>query len=115
MKNVEFAPARPAFRVPIDGLPPLSGWAVQYVSGMESETGIKQGYWLSNWNATGEAAYFGFQAGLHMCFNEERDAIAVSEALRNEAEIETRVVKISRTPPVSWLLTALNRLPRIQE
>jgi hypothetical protein len=29
-----------------------------------------------------------------MCYNEEADAIAVSDALRKVAEIETRVVKI---------------------
>jgi hypothetical protein len=95
MKNVEVIHSeRGAWRVPIHGMPPLSGWAVQHVSGMEPE--IKEGYWLSQWqtNSARDTATFNFEPGLHMCFNEEKDAIAVSNALRENAEIETRVVKI---------------------
>ena len=95
MKHVEEVHSRlGAFRVPIHGLPPLSGWAVQYVSGMGPD--IKQGFWLSGWsvNAARNEAVFGFEPGLHMCYEEEKVAIAISDALRKEAEIETRVVKI---------------------
>jgi hypothetical protein len=76
-------------------MPPLSGWAVQYVSGME-QPDIKGGFWLSHWrvDSTQNSATFNFEPGLRMCYNEEKDAIAVSNALRENAEIETRVVKV---------------------
>ena len=95
MKNVEVVHSRTGvWRVPIQGIPPLSGWAVQYVSGMGPE--IKEGYWLSQWsvNAARDAATFNFEPGLEMCFNDESDANAISAVLRKMAEIETRVVKV---------------------
>lgn len=95
MKNVEVVHSRMgAWRVAVQGMPPLSGWAVQYVSGMGPE--INEGYWLSQWsvNATRDSVIFNFEAGLHMAFSEEQDAKAVSDALRKVADIETRVVKV---------------------
>ena len=95
MKNVEEIHSKiGAWRVPIHGMPPLSGWAVQYVSGMSPE--IKEGYWLSHWpvNSTRDSATFNFEPGLHMCYTEESEAVAVSNALREHAEIETKVVKV---------------------
>lgn len=84
-----------AWRVPVQGMPPLKGWAVQYVSGMGK--GVEEGSWLTFWrvNAARDEATFNFEPGSpHMCYDEEADALAVSGALRNVAEIETRVVKI---------------------
>ena len=95
MKNVEVVHSKMGvWRVPVQGMPPLSGWAVQYISGMGPE--IEEGFWLSHWrvNADRTEANFGFEAGLHMCYNEEKDAKTVSEALRKFAEIETEVVKV---------------------
>jgi len=44
MKNVEiFNRKMPVFRVPIQGMPPLSGWAVRYISGMEGTPDIEPG------------------------------------------------------------------------
>jgi hypothetical protein len=95
MKNVEVIHSTAsAWRIPIQGLPPLRGWAVQYVSGMDAA--IKAGYWLSFWrvNSARDSATFSFEAGLHMCFDGETEANAISDALRRFAEIETRVVEI---------------------
>ena len=96
MKNVEVVHSKGmgAWRVPIQGMPPLKGWAVQYLSGMGPD--IEEGFWLSFWrvNAARDEATFNFEPGLHMCYTEEADAIAISDALRKIAEIETRVVKI---------------------
>ena len=95
MKNVEAIPPKGlgAWRVPVHGMPPLKGWAVQYVSGMGP--GVEEGSWVSYWqvNAARDRAG-GFETDLHMCYNDESEAVAVSDALRNVAEIETRVVKI---------------------
>jgi hypothetical protein len=96
MKNVEIVHSTGlgAWRVPIHGLPPLSGWAVQYISGMDSE--IETGSWMSFWrlNPDRTEATFNFEPGLHMCYNDEATALAISKALQEVAEIETRVVKI---------------------
>jgi|GEM_PF-4203098 len=83
----------PSFRVPIEGMPPLRGWAVKYVSGMGPD--YKPGYWLSRWhiNAAEHEVLFTFEAALHMCFNQEPGAVAAAEALR-KYDIETEVVKI---------------------
>lgn len=96
MKNVEAIQPKGlgAWCVPVHGMPPLKGWAVQYISGMGPE--IEEGYWLSNWrvNAARDSATFGFEPGLNMCYTEESDAVAISDSLRNVAEIETKIVKI---------------------
>ncbi len=83
------------WRIPIQAMPALKGWAVQYVSGMGPD--VEQGSWLSYWrtNAARNEATFLFEPGLpHMCYNEEEEANAVARAFRQVAEIETRVVKI---------------------
>jgi hypothetical protein len=98
MKNVEKIHSNiGAWRVPISGMPPLTGWAVQYGSGMESE--IKAGWWLSEWNVNSAPIQPATlpHSILSQAWNglsTKSDATAVSDALRKRAGIETRVVKI---------------------
>jgi hypothetical protein len=95
MKNVEiFNRKIPVFRVPIQGMPPLRGWAVRYISGMEGTSDIEPGDWLSEWHIGAEDVVFNFEHGLHMCFNAEADATRATEYLFKAAEIKTEVVKV---------------------
>ena len=65
MKHVEIIHSKiPTFRVPIHGLPPLSGWAVRYVSGMEGTPDIEPGDWLSQWHVGADDVAFYFEHGL---------------------------------------------------
>jgi hypothetical protein len=93
MKNVERISGKPFWRVPVHGLRP-TGWAVQYVSGMDGED-IKPGYWLSQWNVANDrmSVVVNFEAELVMTFGEESEATQASDALR-QSEIETRVIHI---------------------
>lgn len=95
MKNVEQVSGKPFWRVPIAGLRP-AGWAVQYVRGMEGEN-IKEGYWLSQWSVSRDrmSAGFNFEPELVMTFGEESEAKLAVDALRDHAEIEARVVRIT--------------------
>jgi hypothetical protein len=95
MKNVEVVNRKfPAFRVPMVGIQ-LRGWAVRYKSGMESVGEIEPGYWLSEWHLSNDNhASLNFEPELHMVFDNEEYAKTVSTALRENAEIETEVVKI---------------------
>jgi hypothetical protein len=99
MKNIEEIPSPtiPSFRVRIQGAPPLRGWAVKHLSGME-DLGVKPGFWLSQWrvSSTGDkdSATFKFEPELAMCFNEESVAKAVSTVLREQGEIQTEIVRI---------------------
>ncbi len=95
MKHVEIIQSKiPVFRVPIHGLPPLSGWAVKYVSGMEGTPDIEPGDWLSQWHVGADDVVFNFEHGLHMCFNAEADATRASDYLLKAAEIKTAVVRV---------------------
>jgi len=95
MKNVEvFHRKIPVFRVPVQGLPPLQGWALRYVSGIEGVSDIATGDWLSEWYIGADAVTFNFEHGLHMCFNEEAEAKRAADYLLNTAEIKTTVVKV---------------------
>jgi hypothetical protein len=96
MKNVERLPSYPFFRVKMQGMPPLNGWAVQYVSGIDNDSDIKQGFWLTQWSPTSDrtSATFIFESELVMCFTEESVATDVSRALRENAEILTKVVRV---------------------
>lgn len=94
MKNVEILPPKSIFRVPIHGHPPLRGWALKYLSGIEEVADVKPGYWMTQWYFAGGSATFAFEAGVTMCFTDETEANRISESLRNEADIETEVVKI---------------------
>jgi len=94
-KNVQKVSGRPFFRIPVEGAPRLRGWVVEYVSGMDDPT-IKPGYFMSHWNVGGDrqTATFGFEAELLMVFGDESQASAVSNALRDNADIETKVSQI---------------------
>jgi hypothetical protein len=95
MKNVQLITQKlPAFRIPMEGLPPLSGWAIRYVGGMEENSNVKSGDWLSQWHVGPEDVVFAFEHGLHMCFNQEADAVRAVDYLLKMAEIRTKVVKI---------------------
>jgi hypothetical protein len=84
-----------SYRTRIHGEPPLRGWAVMYISGMEAMPDTKAGDWLSLWDKRTEDIIFKFENGRpHMCFEEEAQATGVVEKLWEEAEIETEVVKI---------------------
>jgi hypothetical protein len=93
MKNVEVLPCRPSFRFPIQGAPPLRGWSIQYVSGIDGSE-RKAGDWLTEWNENTTEITFRFENQLVMCFREEATALRVSKKLREETEIETKVVKV---------------------
>jgi hypothetical protein len=95
MKNVEILQRSiPSFRVPIHGMPPLNGWGVQYVSGMEAVSDIKPNYWLSEWHLSAQHVTFNFESALHMCFKTEEDANRASQVLLDLAEITTKVVRV---------------------
>jgi hypothetical protein len=95
MKNVERVANAPAFRVPLYGAPPLKGWAVRYVSGI-NDSEIKPGFWLSQWHVDADrtSARFNFESELFMCYNDELSATKISDALRKHCEIETEVVNL---------------------
>ena len=93
MKNVVIVPSRPAIRFPVQGFPPLEGWAVRLLIDIP-DADYKKGYWMSRWSNSPAVREFAFEAESHMVFNVEADAKAVSDYLRNEAEIGTEVVKI---------------------
>lgn len=94
MKNFKKLPAREIFRVPVQGLPPLKGRAIRYLSGLEGESQNKAGDFMSQWQSNDEGLTFVFESGLHMCFTDEKLANEISSFLRKQAEIETEVVKI---------------------
>lgn len=94
MNNVERVSGKPMWRVPVPELRP-TGWAVQYVSGMEGEN-VKSGYWLSGWrfSPSSQIVNFNFEPVLVSCFDTEIEANQVSYALRESCEIETKILRI---------------------
>ena len=97
MSNVQKVSGAGYFRVPMHGAPPLRGWNLQYVSGLD-DPDVKPGYWLSQWNVspisdTTANLKFCFEPELIMCFDTEAEAMANSDTLRKE-KIETEVVKV---------------------
>ncbi len=92
-KNIKALPKGIAFHIPIQNAPRLSGWAVQYISGLDDEE-IKTGFWLAVWSIIGSEATLRFEPEMHMCYRDEQEAIEVSKLLRENAEIETEVVKV---------------------
>jgi hypothetical protein len=95
MKNVEEKISnRPMFRVRMQGAPPPNGWFVRYVSGMEGKD-INPGDWLTQFFVDREGYInFNFEPEMDLHWKTEAEATAVSNALRQSAEIETSVVKI---------------------
>jgi hypothetical protein len=95
MKNVEaIVSSTPYFRVRVQGAPPPTGWFVKYLSGMEAAHDIRPGYWLAQWDVSSEFVTFRFEPELILRFEKEADALGVSNALRESADIETEVVRI---------------------
>ncbi len=95
MKSVqELNSTRPSFRGGLKGTPPLSGWAIRYLSGMDPSSDIKPGYWLTLWLVSPDDFTFRFEDELHICFHAKAKAAAVVKTLRERGDIETEVVKI---------------------
>ena len=94
MKNIQHLSGKRLLRIPVQGMPPLKGWAIKYLSGMQGDPEIKPGYWLDEWIVSPDrlSATIRFDAELHMCFHDETEAKQVCEALRSNAELETEVV-----------------------
>jgi len=98
MKDVQFVPrGLPVYRIPVRGLPPLSGWAVKYVSGIDDGK-VAPGNWLDSWSVSPVSTEkqnitFDFGPDLLFCFNHEADAKDAVSRLRRH-EIETEVVKV---------------------
>ena len=95
MKNVtKLTHTRPGFRIPVPGLI-LRGWAVRYVSGVDDPEMAKKGDWLSEWWVLNEKIQFAFEGGQpHMAWPDENEAKKVRDFLRENAEIETELVKV---------------------
>lgn len=95
MKNVHFKDHRPVMRIPLQGAPPLSGWAIRLLQDIP-EAGSKKDYWMDHWTElqTQGQVDFGFEPELYMAFQREADAARIRDFLRTDAEIETEVVKV---------------------
>ncbi len=93
MKNVVKLPPRHIMRVPIPGAPPLKGWTLKYVSGLE-QAHAKPGDLLSMWQYEGEKLTFAFEPQLNMVFSDETGAKSASDLLRDGMEIKTEVIKV---------------------
>jgi len=98
MKNCVVVPSRPVIRFPIQGMPPLNGWAVRLSVDIE-EAEYKAGYWMSRWVENAEGAEFAFEAKLQMVFNQEAGAATVSNRLTEGADLATEVVRIVAGTP----------------
>jgi len=95
MKNVTLLPATEVFKVSMAGLLPNGPlWAVQYVSGIDSPSQTEPGDWLCQWQPSPEFVTFGFSKDRDLHFTDESAAESVSNELRKETEIETKVVKV---------------------
>jgi hypothetical protein len=86
---------RPVFRVPMKGAPRPQGFAVRYVSGMEGTNDLEPGYWLSQFFVDRAGGInFNFDRELFFGFDLEADAKKASDVLRENADVQTAVVKI---------------------
>jgi hypothetical protein len=94
MADIQKVSGPPFFRVRIPGIR-LTGWAVQYISGLDDPE-IKPGYWLSQWNVSGDrmSVTFAFEPEVVMSYGDESEAKKISDALRGHANVETKVAKI---------------------
>jgi hypothetical protein len=94
MKNVSVEQRGPVIKIPMTFLPPLQGWTLRLLEDLP-QADFKKGQWMSNWQPDGEGGVrFAFGPERHLVFNSEAQAKNICEALRNNAEIETEVVKI---------------------
>lgn len=94
MKNVVKAGRGGMYRVSLLNAPPLRGWAIRYVSGMEGEEEVKPGSYLAYWHPDGTYATFAFQPDLHGVWKEEMEAKFIQEQLRL-SEIVTEIDRIN--------------------
>jgi len=92
MKGVEEISTRQAFRIPLQGAPAPSGWAVKYLSGMEEKSDIKPGYWLQ-WFEDPRGPILRFTPELLMTFGDGEEAKRVSATL-HASDIKTEIVKV---------------------
>ncbi len=93
VKNCIIVPTKPAFCIRLAGAPPLSGWAIRLIAGIDDEE-IRPGFWMSRWYSDQEVVEFAFERELHMVFNSEADARKVRKFLVENADISTEVVQI---------------------
>lgn len=68
MKDVVRSVRTAAFRIRLENAPPLRGWAIRYVSGMEDDEEIRPGFYLSKWYLEPErgSVIFAFEDELNM-------------------------------------------------
>jgi hypothetical protein len=97
MSNIEEKSSnRLMFRVRMKGAPPPNGWFVRYVSGMEDKN-VKPGEWLTQYSVDREGYInFNFEPEMDLHWKSEAEATAVSNALKQSANVETAVVKIGQ-------------------
>jgi hypothetical protein len=99
MKNVKVLPVQQFFLEPIPGLtpglPPLNGWTVQYVSGIEGATQTEPGHFLSKWQPNGDVIDFAFSPQPLLCYTDEDAAKSVCAAPRDGDRRQG--YKVSRT------------------
>jgi hypothetical protein len=93
MKNVTVFPRRQVFRIKIEGMGPLRGWALKLVSNLNNDY-VKPGFWLSMWNLTPRGVEFAFEEDLQMTYTTEEAAQHVADDIRNNTDIVTEVVRI---------------------
>ena len=82
----------PTFRIDVKGAPPLRGWAIMYVSGIE-DAQLRRGFWLSQWVTEETSVRIAFGPDIHMVFPSEESAQFASSAL-GQQDIETEVVRL---------------------
>ena len=82
MKNVTKAGRGGMYRVSLDNAPPLRGWAIRYVSGMEGESEVEPGFYLAYWLPDGKYATFAFEPDLHTVWKDEAETEFIREQLR---------------------------------
>ena len=94
MKNVTSAGRGGMYRVPLDNPPPLRGWAIRYVSGMEGEEEVEPGFYLAWWHPDGQFANFALEPDLHTVWRDEAEAEFIREQLKL-SDIVTEIARIN--------------------
>jgi hypothetical protein len=83
--------------VPILNAPPLHGWGIRLLSGLE-KAGWKKGFWLSKWTIAKDEMNAVFSEGdTSLVFNQQADAEGAAALLKRQ-DVETEVVKIGDPP-----------------
>jgi hypothetical protein len=94
MKNVVKAGRGGMYRVSLLNAPPLRGWAIKYVSGMEDEDEVKPGFYLAYWYPDRTHADFAFEPDLHAVWKDEAEAIFIRGQLKF-SDIVTELERIN--------------------